>query len=349
MAPLPLDDPRWQHEIWGAYGRGQPIPDLIRRAIHGADVWMELFGHLCHQGTPSEAGYAAAPHLLAALEQDSGIDAVAVLTLLGQLYQYPPDDVPWFDPAHVALAEQLGLRELARQRGDHEAASAVLSAIAAVRGWHDVVHVMSDYEDRSFELSCPVEECRAEFFAGWEVEDSSEVKLEAPRHGCAVRLGLRPQESSATHLTVLAQLAAQAGHRRLARDLRQARGEVVCPECNTRLSVPDCLAQVHHPEQAGSRGVVAPSQRPSSPRGPDEAQPGIADMVVVRALATEAGVSIAESTQALVAALRDVARTRGHATAEADWRGELWVSPGLTVDDLLDDAYAQALSSLRRN
>lgn len=69
---LPLDSPQWR-ELRHAYGQADDLPALLRQlyecpfdhpAMH--QVWLDLWGRLCHQGDIYSASIAAVHHLVAA-------------------------------------------------------------------------------------------------------------------------------------------------------------------------------------------------------------------------------------------------------------------------------------------
>ncbi len=69
---LPLDSPQWR-ELRHAYGQADDLPALLKQlyecpfdhpAMH--QVWLDLWGRLCHQGDIYSASIAAVHHLVAA-------------------------------------------------------------------------------------------------------------------------------------------------------------------------------------------------------------------------------------------------------------------------------------------
>ena len=61
---IPLTSPLWQTMV-DNYGPGTSVPMILRRLLDGEDSeFGELYGRVCHQGTPSQAAYAAFPYLL---------------------------------------------------------------------------------------------------------------------------------------------------------------------------------------------------------------------------------------------------------------------------------------------
>lgn len=70
---LSLDSPRWG-ELQHAYGTASDIPALLRQlhslpdAVGESEPWFTLWSSLAHQGDVYSASFAAAPHVVSALE-----------------------------------------------------------------------------------------------------------------------------------------------------------------------------------------------------------------------------------------------------------------------------------------
>lgn len=157
---LSLDSPRWS-ELEHAYGSASDTPELLRRLdslppSRGQDEpWVSIWSSLAHQGDVYSASFAAVPHIVRLLSTDpckadsAYFEFPAWVEICRQKNSVPiPADLKpaYFDALHK-------LPSLAAAAADREwnarFLSAVLSAIAAAKGFGSVAEAVLEIDPKS--------------------------------------------------------------------------------------------------------------------------------------------------------------------------------------------------------
>src|SRR6185503_8737137 len=84
---LTLDDPQWS-SLRGTYTTGDTVAHLLRQletAWLPKEDWDNLYQECCHQYTSTEAGYAAAPHLIRMATKRQPREAFELLRLAAHI------------------------------------------------------------------------------------------------------------------------------------------------------------------------------------------------------------------------------------------------------------------------
>lgn len=129
---LPLDDPRWQ-ALHGGYRQPTDAVKLLKRMERGADVWMELWEELHHQGDVDLASYAAIPHLVRIAQSQTPLNsnayALAATVEIERHRKNNPALPDWLAASYHRAWEQLlslALRDLATPNETNSPQSALV-------------------------------------------------------------------------------------------------------------------------------------------------------------------------------------------------------------------------------
>ena len=157
---LALDDPRWR-ELHECFGPAVDVPKLLRRLADpsSANVWDDMFTHLCHQGTAYSASYAAVPHVVRIAESTTAGERLMPLFFIAsveywRLEQTKDPAPPWvMEDYHAAIerARRLTCESMSRGAVSDLDARHLLYACAVFMGKPRIAFVIEDLPN----LECP--------------------------------------------------------------------------------------------------------------------------------------------------------------------------------------------------
>lgn len=244
---LALDSTAWS-ELSHAYGPAVDTPDLLRRIYSNPshDDWSDLYGTVAHQGSISNAAYAAAPHVVAAAEavpkheRLSYVIFVAFL-VLGYDKRPVPDTLKREYDQSVERARELAL-ELVQLHWDHTEAVYLLQAIAALSGKIAVGRIIEGLADEEFQLDCPV--CAQHLFVATGGSPFTIFAADPIRSPEAARSKVTSRKLSpgVENLTWLETFAVGMGQSRIQSELESLNGDCECPNCGDSFPIFKVLA-----------------------------------------------------------------------------------------------------------
>lgn len=228
-----------------AFGSAQDIPGLLARleSEPSQELWSELWGCICHQGSTYSASYAALPWLARRAGDDSAAEGErdSALTLAGAIVENLDED----SPEAVTYRDSLdALRELARARVLRPAHEYVyflqtLLALEWVPVWRWELEGLTRGE---FEVACP--RCEADLFLAMSEEygyfaADGDYALDSP-----ARVPLRPADPAALDGVGLRVylLASGVGEAVVAKQLSHLFGAAECPACGVVFPIADQVA-----------------------------------------------------------------------------------------------------------
>lgn len=243
---LPLDSPQWA-TLKHAYGPAKETPQLLKR-LREPSAWTDasrekLWSSLCHQGSTYSASYAAVPHL---------VDLATVLppklrheclVLIGSIVSAPDaDPMPnalnaSFEEA-VSKAKELALHDLrTSKKQDRSGLIHLLQAVAALHRWPFFGSQLDGLVDGEFTADCP--ECGAELYVLVEKEGLTTSAEDPVKKKTSERLAVTPSDGGgkASPLAQLIVFADQAGHPKVATQLRSLGGRATCPKCRAEFDL----------------------------------------------------------------------------------------------------------------
>ncbi|MEU2493272.1 hypothetical protein [Streptomyces sp. NPDC007883] len=142
-----------------AYGSAERTPELLDclGAGAGEEVWRELWGRLCHQGTVSSASFAAIPRLAEVARHGQSDDSSRALVLAGAimrgaLQNHGADDVILLCSAAVEDLRRLADERLVDRPDGYLGLFSVLLALEGHALWSEVI---DDFTDDFYEVGCP--------------------------------------------------------------------------------------------------------------------------------------------------------------------------------------------------
>ncbi|MEU2259330.1 hypothetical protein ABZ557_03425 [Streptomyces sp. NPDC019645] len=140
-----------------AYGSAERTPELLDclGAGAGEEVWRELWGRLCHQGTVSSASFAAIPRLAEVARHGQSDDSSRALVLAGAimrgaLQNHGADDVILLCSAAVEDLRRLADERLVDRPDGYLGLFSVLLALEGHALWSEVI---DDFTDDFYELA----------------------------------------------------------------------------------------------------------------------------------------------------------------------------------------------------
>jgi len=232
-----------------AYGSAQDLPRLLAAAAadtgHDREVWEQLWGRICHQGTVYSASYAALPALATIAERRAPAGYVEPLHLAAAIIgstDGPEDaaDVRRRYAAELSTCRDLAERNLELADGFVEYVYG-LQALMALEGipiWQNRLQSLADEE---LELYCP--NCGEDLYLG----------LAGPEFKATVAFPDGP--STATPIIPADPIDLQDGAARMhALALRHGQtdvaakmlymlGRAICPLCGGNFQIPSALAE----------------------------------------------------------------------------------------------------------
>ena len=239
-----VGDPGWSG-LHDAYGSANEVPrllELARAASGESEVWQDLWGRLCHQGTVYEASFAAIP-TLAEIARTNPVTAFSQpLNLLAAIAGSTDvcdgtDDTrgEYADSLASCLPAAMGYVALASDDADFTYALSVFSGLHGQAAWYQALTFVADGVALG---ECP--HCG---------EDLCLVLDEDPPVASATwdRPALGPVIVPATvaalngHAAEVCELARRHGRDRVAARVLLALGTTRCPACGTAVNVPETL------------------------------------------------------------------------------------------------------------
>jgi hypothetical protein len=230
--------------IRDVYGPATEVPDLLRRAEASGDaseLWNELWGRLCHQGTVSPASYAALPLLLGIAERHPGSRYLAALHLAGAIVASTdgPRDNATVRRENVSTIERLravALRNLDEAESDADFVYG-LEALLAFEDRGPWQRTLNHIADQELPFDCPL--C-GEFLL---------LSLEGPRPRLASYADgsckptdvtpVEPEPGSNEHRAL--ELALACGRDEVADQMRHIFGKAICPCCRHEFGIPSAV------------------------------------------------------------------------------------------------------------
>lgn len=229
------------------YGDAAAVPDLIEAlaAAPTPDLWSDLWGHLCHQGTVYSASFAAIPVLHQTCPRLLPVDRRGAL-MLGGAIMASSDRHGGAAPDEATLRllpDLLRLTETAMNDPDIDEGEFpyLLQAALAFRGdgfWHSLLDGVASDE---FQGWCHA--CKASLYILPENPGYSAVEHRRALRPDAFRSPVTPTSLDSLP-RVGAWLHAQAkqhGRHKIADTLTYLYGKVACPECSASLSVAEAV------------------------------------------------------------------------------------------------------------
>ncbi len=241
---LSLDSSEW-NDLPHAYGQASDIPALLRRLADIPDdteeVWYELWGSLCHQGTPYPASYAALPHVIAIAAPLPPKARMEHLRFAGMVAA-AADEVPAALDADYrsALARaSLMVEQGLKAKLSVDDAACLLWVGVAFRGLQDAALALEPFVDEgTLQIRCPADLCGVGLWLdhedeGWAplvMEDDSgdgpSTEIEPP-----AQLVLEQDWTAQAVPANMAALAKQYGYPTVATKLELLMGTALCPKC----------------------------------------------------------------------------------------------------------------------
>jgi hypothetical protein len=233
------------------YGSAEQVPSLLKAAEQGDDsAWHELWSRLCHQGTVSNASFAALPELAAMAERHPAAGYVPPLGLAASIIS-ASDRPLGFDSARDRYAVELGaLRSLAersvnvaKDSGDFVYALQFLMAFEGVPVWQNHLESLADKE---LQVSCP--NCDEYLYVALGDPDFK-ARLATSREG-AVATPLAPAEPNGLPSIEarMHNLAIDRSQGEVAVQMLYLFGHATCPNCNHTFLIPQALAAEVSPQ-----------------------------------------------------------------------------------------------------
>ncbi|MFT4187335.1 MAG: hypothetical protein QM621_01980 [Aeromicrobium sp.] len=225
-----------------AYGPATDIPDLLAAAARGEDVWDDLFGCLCHQGTVYPASYAALPSLGRLLLPPDAPERDWALLLAAAILASDngPEDPAVVRERHADLISSMrdtAVRRLAFTADPIDFAYGLLNVMAFEDGgvWQRQLHCLADGEAA---LACP--SCGA--FLLLPLDPAPPRVIPHPDDGpaCPV-VPVTPVDDGSPEARLL-RLASEHGQESIAELLPYLFGDAACPACSAAFSIPSALA-----------------------------------------------------------------------------------------------------------
>lgn len=257
---LDLGSSRW-NDLTHANGPAADTPQLLRRIHAGPsdEDWADLCGTVAHQGSISQAAYAAVPHVIAACEAapvENRLDYLSFVAfvVIGYDKKPIPADLRSDYDKSLERARPLARAMLAESFG-YSSTIYVIQAWAALSGRIVLARIIEGLADAEFQLRC--RQCRRQVYV-WLSRNGFTAHAEDPvhaRHAPACRLTPRK----------LGELAAAESHGAradlawLASQLGAAHRERICGELeylNADCSCPHCAAVFHLYEQLAREANV---------------------------------------------------------------------------------------------
>jgi uncharacterized protein YbaR (Trm112 family) len=250
---LDLDSNRWS-QLRHAYGFADDVPQMLRDLAKepNHEAWDRIWSALCHQSTVYSASYAAVPHIVATAERQSPKDQAMFWAFVGAVAAYgskyfgePPDE--FREPYLKANARSASLIvQLLKGRPESETdVIYLLGSLAAVRGCMGPGRILDHLVDGEFPGRCPA--CEEELYVSLHEEGifltcqdpvaqpaSDKTWVEAPGKVPASK-GLSLDECTPSNSQEwLPRWAEEAGHPKVAENLRRLYGTALCPACKHR-------------------------------------------------------------------------------------------------------------------
>lgn len=228
-----------------AYGSARDIPELLAQAKAEAnddgEVWQELWGRLCHQGTVASASYAAIPELaeMAALRAPAGYIAPLHLAAAIIASHDGPEDprvVRQRYPTELARLRGVAERNLSCADGDREFVYGLQALMAFEDGgvWQRHLEAVADGE---ITMECP--SCHDFLVMNLE---GSEIRMASFADASVGSTPVSPVEPAldSPALRIIA-LSRGYGFDGVAATVPYLLSTVVCPSCRNRFDLPDAL------------------------------------------------------------------------------------------------------------
>jgi hypothetical protein len=240
---LDLFSSRW-NDLTHAYGPATDTPKLLRRIHAGPSEgdWSDLCGSVAHQGSVSEAAYAAVPHVIAACEAappGNRLDYLAFVASVVIGYDkkpIPPDLRSSYDQS-LERGRALAQGMLAESHG-YSSTIYVIQAWAALSGRIALARIIEGLADAEFPLQCP--HCERTLYV-WPRRNGFTAHAEDPVHAphdsnfrLTPRTLSEPAGADVTR-SDLSWLASQLGpgHReRIRAELEYLNADCPCPHCS---------------------------------------------------------------------------------------------------------------------
>lgn len=228
-----------------AYGSAREIPDLLAQAkAEGNDdgeVWQELWGRLCHQGTVASASYAAIPELaqMAARRAPAGYAAplhLAAAIIASHDGPEAPTMVRERYPIELARLRDLAERNLSYADGDAEFVYGLQALMAFEDGgvWQRHLEAVADGE---ITMECPG--CHDFLVMNLEGSEFNMASFADASVGSTPVAPVEPSVDSPAQRIIA--LSRRHGLDGVAATVPYLLGHVVCPSCRDRFDLPDAL------------------------------------------------------------------------------------------------------------
>jgi len=244
---IPFDSARWT-ELRHAFGSAGDVPGMLDRLGKGdATVMADLFGYICHQGTPESASYAAVPHLVEISRDVRDPELRAeILVLIGAIAAATdlpdvPADLRVAYEAALPLARDLALKTLNEAIKPSNAVY-LLEAAATLDGRTVLGRWLTGFVDEEFLAECP--NCHRELFL-WPAGDGLTVAAEDPAfkpETSRTPIVPGPEPAHEAEYRWLLRVGGAAALALIAGRLPSLFGRGTCPGCGGAFSVMEQLA-----------------------------------------------------------------------------------------------------------
>lgn len=256
---ISLDSARWSR-LSHAYGRAIDTPALLRQLYEGPneDVWSKLFGTCVHQGSVSEAAYAAAPHVAEAARRaplSERLDYVVFVASIaaGRDNQNVPGDLRAEYEQAVEATRSMAMELLRAQRLTSQELPHLFGAIAATHRLPILARILAHFANLEFGFVCA--SCSSDLWVSAADVPFQVYGRDPVRNPTAIYLSIRPQPETietsdkvpldgASALPWLLWLADQQGTVQFRHKLLNLYGDGTCPKCGADFRLYDQLESI---------------------------------------------------------------------------------------------------------
>jgi hypothetical protein len=229
-----------------AYGSAEQVPALLARAATAGtdadELWGELWGRLCHQGTVYSASYAALPALAQMSAQRDPTGYLAAMHLAADIVASNdgPEDAAVVRRRYeqeVADLRAVATRNLQHTKDDTEFVYGLQALMAFEDGglWQRNLHHLADGEAS---LACP--SCGEDLLMNL---DSTEPRVASFADASLASTTVTPHKPSAHTIEGRLLALAQTNDRTaISAQLPYLFGDSTCPDCHAPFEIPPAFA-----------------------------------------------------------------------------------------------------------
>lgn len=242
---LDLDSPRWG-VLSDAYGPAKEVPKLLRRicARPSDDDWSNLYGTVAHQGSISNAAYAAVPHVVAATETAPNRKRLEYLhfvafVVMGYDRKPIPQDLQLEYDRSIKRARDLA-GELLTESWQLPDSVYVVQSIAALSGKVALARIIEGLADQELQLDCP--KCSHHLYVDAQhalfIAYADDPVRMPSQQGTSITPTQQKPNADITWLSDLISHAKMAG---MPERIASLAGDCQCPRCDCQFNLYDRL------------------------------------------------------------------------------------------------------------